>query len=94
LFHVDRNEVVIETFKVSLFEHHTNNLENGLLHITSRGMAFDSDELNTDLLKLHFNSQKFDLELFSGEKLLSHNNSEDDNPILGLLLDTLVRSYN
>ena len=57
-------------------------------------MAFDSDELNTDLLKLHFNSQKFDLELFSGEKLLSHNNSEDDNPILGLLLDTLVRSYN
>jgi len=50
--------------------------------------------MSTDLLKLYFNSSKFELEAFSGEKLLAHNNNEDENPILGLLLDTLVRSYN
>jgi hypothetical protein len=68
-------------------------LENGLLHITTRGMVFDSDEPSTDLLKLYFNAQKFEFETFSGEKLLL-SNSEEDNPILGMLLDTLVTTYN
>ena len=43
LFHIDRKDVVIESFKVSLFEHHTNSLENGIIHLTSRGIVFDSD---------------------------------------------------
>lgn len=50
LFHIDSQELHLCSLPCTL-------LEPGLLHLGSRSLAFDSENLTTPLLKLRFNQQ-------------------------------------
>jgi hypothetical protein len=70
LFHIDSAEVHLDSFRVQIFEPYQKTLQPGLLHACSRCLVFDSDQLETSLLKLSYNSQAFTYDTFSGELLL------------------------
>ena len=69
LLHIDRTEHVLESLRVSIFDSTQNCLEAGFLHLCSRSLVFDSDNLVTDLLRLFFTSSNFQVEVFTGEAL-------------------------
>ena len=69
LFHVDRTEHVLDSIRVSIFDSTQNCLEQGYLHLCTRSLVFDSDNMETDLLRLFFTSSNFQVEVFTGESL-------------------------
>ena len=68
LFFLDRGEMHLDAFNVAVFDPSRNALESGILHLCSRSCSFDSNQLQTDLLKLRY-SANFTFESFCGEML-------------------------
>ena len=58
----------LDAFTVAIFDPSRNALESGILHLSSRSCSFDSNLLQTDLLKLRYNAN-FTFESFCGEML-------------------------
>ena len=58
----------LDAFTVAIFDPSRNALESGILHLSSSSCSFDSNLLQTDLLKLRYNAN-FTFESFCGEML-------------------------
>ena len=69
LFFIDTMEMHLDSFQVSIFDPSRNALESGILHLCSRSITFDSNAIQTDLLKLRFNAT-FSYDNFCGEMLM------------------------
>ena len=68
LFFIDNAEIHLDAFQVSIFDPSRNALESGILHLCSRSITFDSNQIQTDLLKLRFNAN-FSQDNFDGDML-------------------------
>lgn len=66
VFHLNASEVHLDSFQVQIFTPPSKCFQSGLLHVCSRSLTFDPEQLDIQLLKMPF-QQNFSFDMVCGD---------------------------